>query len=160
MLKKHKELALAVGVKKENVIIAENGNKIEMTKNHCKIVGKVQSGITLIDGFGVGDVGTVVLKDRQSLGDDGIVIISLSQYKNGAFSKHIELVTRGFIYNRESENLILETKELISLELKSLESQNIKEIDQIKPLLKNRVREFLYKKTNREPVILPIILES
>ena len=159
MLKKHKELAMATGVKSENVILAENGNKIELTKSHCRITGKVQSGITLIDGFGVGDVGNIVLKDRQNLADDGIVIISVSQYKNGKFNRQIELVTRGFIYNRESEQLILETKELIKLELESLETKEIKEISKVKQMLKSKVGEFLFKKTNREPIILPIIME-
>ena len=159
MLKKHKELAVATGVKADNVILAENGNKIELTKSHCRIAGKVQSGITLIDGFGVGDVGNIVLKDRQNLADDGIVIISVSQYKNGKFNRQIELVTRGFIYNRESEELILETKELIKLELESLESKEVKEISKVKQMLKTKVGEFLFKKTNREPIILPIIME-
>ena len=115
--------------------------------------------MTLIDGFGIGDVGNIVLKDRQNLADDGIVIITVSQYKNGKFNKQIELVTRGFIYNRESENLILETKELIKLELESIETKEIKEISKVKQLLKGKVGEFLYKKTNREPIILPIIME-
>ncbi|MDR2880107.1 MAG: ribonuclease J [Fusobacteriales bacterium] len=159
MLKKHKELAVATGVESDNVILAENGNKIELTKSHCRVAGKVQSGMTLIDGFGIGDVGNIVLKDRQNLADDGIVIITVSQYKNGKFNKQIELVTRGFIYNRESENLILETKELIKLELESIETKEIKEISKVKQLLKSKVGEFLYKKTNREPIILPIIME-
>ncbi len=159
MLKKHKELAVATGVESDNVILAENGNKIELTKSHCRVAGKVQSGMTLIDGFGIGDVGSIVLKDRQNLADDGIVIITVSQYKNGKFNKQIELVTRGFIYNRESENLILETKELIKLELESIETKEIKEISKVKQLLKGKVGEFLYKKTNREPIILPIIME-
>ena len=159
MLKKHKELAVATGVDPENIILAENGNKIELTKSQCKITGKVQSGMTLIDGNGIGDIGHVVLKDRQNLADDGIFIISVSQYKNGTFSKQVELATRGFIYNKEAEDLLMETKGLIKLELESMETKEIKEISKVKQILRNKIGDFLYKKTNREPIILPIIME-
>jgi len=159
MLKKHKELAEAVGIPSENIILAENGMKLELTKSNFKVVGKVPSGVTLIDGFGIGDIGNAVLKDRQNLADDGIVIISISQYKTGKFSKQIELVTRGFVYNKDAESLLTETKELIRLELENMETQDIKEIGKIKQRLKLKVGEFLNKKTDREPIILPIIME-
>ena len=159
MLKKHKELAEAVGIPSENIILAENGMKLELTKSNFKSVGKVPSGVTLIDGFGIGDIGNAVLKDRQNLADDGIVIISISQYKTGKFSKQIELVTRGFVYNKDAESLLTETKELIRLELENMETQDVKEIGKIKQRLKVKVGEFLNKKTDREPIILPIIME-
>ena len=159
MLKKHKELAEAVGIPSENIILAENGMKLELTKSNFKSVGKVPSGVTLIDGFGLGDIGNAVLKDRQNLADDGIVIISISQYKTGKFSKQIELVTRGFVYNKDAESLLTETKELIRLELENMETQDVKEIGKIKQRLKLKIGEFLNKKTDREPIILPIIME-
>lgn len=159
MLKKHKELAEAIGIPSENIILAENGMKLELTKSNFKSVGKVPSGVTLIDGFGIGDIGNAVLKDRQNLADDGIVIISISQYKTGKFSKQIELVTRGFVYNKDAESLLTETKELIRLELENMETQDVKEIGKIKQRLKLKVGEFLNKKTDREPIILPIIME-
>ena len=159
MLKKHKELAEAVGIPSENIILAENGMKLELTKSNFKSVGKVPSGVTLIDGFGIGDIGNAVLKDRQNLADDGIVIISISQYKTGKFNKQIELVTRGFVYNKDAESLLTETKELIRLELENMETQDVKEIGKIKQRLKLKVGEFLNKKTDREPIILPIIME-
>ena len=159
MLKKHKELAEAVGIPSENIILAENGMKLELTKSNFKVVGKVPSGVTLIDGFGIGDIGNAVLKDRQNLADDGIVIISISQYKTGKFSKQIELVTRGFVYNKDAESLLTETKELIRLELENMETQDVKEIGKIKQRLKLKIGEFLNKKTDREPIILPIIME-
>lgn len=159
MLKKHKELAEAVGIPSENIMLAENGMKLELTKSNFKSVGKVPSGVTLIDGFGIGDIGNAVLKDRQNLADDGIVIISISQYKTGKFSKQIELVTRGFVYNKDAESLLTETKELIRLELENMETQDVKEIGKIKQRLKLKVGEFLNKKTDREPIILPIIME-
>ena len=159
MIKKHKELAEAVGIPSENIILAENGMKLELTKSNFKVVGKVPSGVTLIDGFGIGDIGNAVLKDRQNLADDGIVIISISQYKTGKFSKQIELVTRGFVYNKDAESLLTETKELIRLELENMETQDVKEIGKIKQRLKLKIGEFLNKKTDREPIILPIIME-
>ena len=159
MLKKHKELAEAVGIPSENIILAENGMKLELTKSNFKAVGKVPSGVTLIDGFGIGDIGNAVLKDRQNLADDGIVIISISQYKTGKFNKQIELVTRGFVYNKDAESLLSETKELIRLELENMETQDVKEIGKIKQRLKLKIGEFLNKKTDREPIILPIIME-
>ena len=159
MLKKHKELAEAVGIPSQNIILSENGMKLELTKSNFKAVGKVPSGVTLIDGFGIGDIGNAVLKDRQNLADDGIVIISISQYKTGKFNKQIELVTRGFVYNKDAESLLSETKELIRLELENMETQDVKEIGKIKQRLKLKVGEFLNKKTDREPIILPIIME-
>ena len=159
MLKKHKELAEAVGIPSQNIILAENGMKLELTKSNFKAVGKVPSGVTLIDGFGIGDIGNAVLKDRQNLADDGIVIISISQYKTGKFNKQIELVTRGFVYNKDAESLLSETKELIRLELENMETQDVKEIGKIKQRLKLKIGEFLNKKTDREPIILPIIME-
>ncbi|QUB98074.1 ribonuclease J [Leptotrichia sp. oral taxon 221] len=159
MLKKHKELAEAVGIPSNNILLAENGMKLELTNSKFRSVGRVPSGATLIDGFGIGDIGNAVLKDRQNLADDGIVIISVSQYKTGKFSRQVELVTRGFVYNKDAESLLAETKELIKLELENMESQEIKEIGKVKQKLKIKVGEFLNKKTDREPIILPIIME-
>ena len=159
MIKKHKELAMAVGVPEKNVILSENGAKLELSQSQFRHVGKVPSGATFIDGFGIGDIGNAVLKDRQNLADDGIVIISISQYRNGKFNKQVELVTRGFVYNKDAENLLSETKELVRLELSSMENEGIKEIGKIKQRIRTKVGEFLNKETDREPIILPIIME-
>ena len=159
MIKKHKELAAAVGVPEKNIILSENGAKLELSRSHFRNVGKVPSGATFIDGFGIGDVGNAVLKDRQNLADDGIVIISISQYKNGRFNKQVELVTRGFVYNKDAESLLSETKELVKLELSSMENEGIKEIGKIKQRMRVKIGEFLNKETDREPIILPIIME-
>ena len=158
MIKKHKELAMAVGVPEKNVILSENGAKLELSKSQFRNVGKVPSGATFIDGFGIGDIGNAVLKDRQNLADDGIVIISISQYKNGKFNKQVELVTRGFVYNKDAESLLSETKELVKMELSSMENEGIKEIG-IKQRIRAKIGEFLNKETDREPIILPIIME-
>ena len=159
MIKKHKELAIAVGVPEKNVILSENGAKLELSKTKFRTAGKVPSGATFIDGFGIGDIGNAVLKDRQNLADDGIVIISISQYRNGKFNKQVELVTRGFVYNKDAESLLSETKELIKMELSSMENEGIKEIGKIKQRIRAKIGEFLNKETDREPIILPIIME-
>ena len=159
MIKKHKELAIAVGVPEKNILLSENGAKLELTKSNFRSVGKVPSGAVFIDGFGIGDIGNAVLKDRQNLADDGIVIISISQYRNGKFNKQVELVTRGFGYNKDAESLLSETKEIVKAELNSMENEGIKEIGKIKQKLRAKVGEFLNKETDREPIILPIIME-
>ncbi|WP_041760480.1 ribonuclease J [Leptotrichia buccalis] len=159
MIKKHKELAIAVGVPEKNILLSENGAKLELTKSNFRSVGKVPSGAVFIDGFGIGDIGNAVLKDRQNLADDGIVIISISQYRNGKFNKQVELVTRGFVYNKDAESLLSETKEIVKAELNSMENEGIKEIGKIKQKLRAKVGEFLNKETDREPIILPIIME-
>ena len=159
MIKKHKELAMAVGIPERNVILTENGAKLELSKSSFRAVGRVPSGATFIDGFGIGDVGNAVLKDRQNLADDGIVIITISQYRNGKFNRQVELVTRGFVYNKDAESLLSETKKLVRTELINMENEGIKEIGKIKQKIRAKVGEFLNKETDREPIILPIIME-
>lgn len=160
MIKKHKELAVAVGVEEKNVFLVENGAKLELSKRAFRQVGKVPSGATFIDGFGIGDIGNAVLKDRQNLADDGIVIISILKYKNGTFNENIELVTRGFVYNKDAESLLSRTKELVKKELSVLQSEKVKEIGKIKQRIRIKVGDFLLKETDRDPIILPIIMDN
>ena len=160
MIKKHKELAVAVGVEEKNVLLVENGAKLELSKKAFRQVGKVPSGATFIDGFGIGDIGNAVLKDRQNLADDGIVIISILKYKNGTFNENIELVTRGFVYNKDAESLLSRTKELVKKELSVLQSEKVKEIGKIKQRIRIKVGDFLLKETDRDPIILPIIMDN
>ena len=160
MIKKHKELAVAVGVEEKNILLGENGAKFELSKREFRQVGKVPSGATFIDGFGIGDIGNAVLKDRQNLADDGIVIISILKYKNGTFNENIELVTRGFVYNKDAESLLSKTKELVKKELSVLQSEKVKEIGKIKQRIRIKVGDFLSKETDRDPIILPIIMDN
>ena len=160
MIKKHKELAVAVGVEEKNILLVENGAKLELSKRAFRQVGKVPSGATFIDGFGIGDIGNAVLKDRQNLADDGIVIISILKYKNGTFNENIELVTRGFVYNKDAESLLSRTKELVKKELSVLQSEKVKEIGKIKQRIRIKVGDFLLKETDRNPIILPIIMDN
>lgn len=159
MLKKHKESAILTGVLEENVILAENGDKIALTHNYCKIVDKVPAGLTLIDGSRIGDVDNSVLKDRQSLADDGIFVVNIPLYKTGKFGENIEIVTKGFVYAKDAEKLLTDTKTMIKLELKNIESKNISDKIKIRQILRRKISEYLYKNTDRSPMILPIILE-
>ncbi|VWL85620.1 beta-lactamase [Oceanivirga miroungae] len=159
MLQKHGETAVETGVKKENVIIAENGHKIGLMKDNWVLAERVPAGLTLIDGGSIGDVGNAVLKDRQSLADDGIFVVSIPLYKDGTYGEQIELATRGFVYVKNAEELLYEAKDLIKLELKNLESQNILEISKVKQIIRRKVSDYLYKKTKRAPMILTMITE-
>lgn len=159
MLKKHKESAILTGVLEKNVMLAENGFKIELSKNEIKVVDKVPAGLTLIDGSRINDIGSSVLKDRQSLADDGVFVVNILLYKNGKFGEHFEIATRGFVYIKDAENLLTECKEMIKLELNNIESMNIQDISKIKQILKRKISDYLYKTTDRSPMIIPIILE-
>ncbi|WP_231501447.1 ribonuclease J [Oceanivirga salmonicida] len=159
MLKKYKETAIMTGVLEKNVILAENGFKIGIDKNGWNLAEKVPSGLTLIDGSRMGDVGNSVLKDRQSLADDGIFVMNIPLYKNGKYGEQIEIATRGFVYIKNADELLIEAKEIIKLELKNLESQKVYEISKIKQVLRRKISDYLYKKTGRSPMILPIVIE-
>ncbi len=160
MLKVHKEIAMETGIKPEDIIIATNGDKIEVTKSYAKIVGKVPAGVTLVDGLGVGDIGNIVLRDRQHLAQDGIVMVVMTiSRENGRILAGPDIITRGFVYSRESEDLINEATNIIKEELRKLEENNVTEWAIIKGSTKEVASKFLYEKTKRNPIILPIIME-
>lgn len=159
MLKKHKESAIMTGVKPENVILAENGFKIALTHDSCKVVDKVPAGLTLIDGSRINDVGNSVLKDRQSMADDGIFVANIPLYKTGKFGDNIEIVTKGFVYVKDAEQLLADSKEMIKLELRNIEGMNLSDKTKMRQILRKKISDYLYKKTDRSPMILPIILE-
>jgi ribonuclease J len=160
MLIKHGQLAEQIGVAKENIFIVENGSVIEFTKNSACIAGKVPSGRVLVDGLGVGDVGNIVLRDRKQLSQDGIliVVVALSRL-NGQILAGPDIVTRGFVYVRESETMLEEAKEKIQETIEQCLKNGMVEW----AVLKNQVREtlgkHLYERTKRKPMILPIIQE-
>jgi ribonuclease J len=158
-LKKHRDLAINYGIEKKNIVIADNGSKIEITKSGVKLAGRVPSGETLVDGLGVGDVGNIVLRDRQNLAQDGIVIVVLTISKSGEIKAGPDIITRGFVYARESEAMIKETTEIVKQELKKCEKEGIKEWSVLKGSVREVAGNYFYQKTNRRPVILPIIME-
>lgn len=159
-LRKHAMLAQDLGMPKENVFVAENGNIIEFTKEKGGIVGKVPSGIVLVDGLGVGDVGNIVLRDRRQLSQDGILIIVVTMDKEmGAVVAGHDIVSRGFVYVRESEELMEEAKEKVKMALEKCEDNNITEWAVIKSNVRDALGRYLYERTRRRPMILPIIME-
>ncbi len=160
MLIKHSRLAKDVGIKDDNIFVIENGQIVEFTKNIGKLAGRVHSGRVLVDGLGVGDVGNIVLRDRKQLSEDGILIVVVTISKNcGKVLAGPDIVSRGFVYVRESEELISEAKAKIKQVLNNCEEKKITEWAAIKSEVRDNLSKFLYSKTKRRPMILPIIME-
>lgn len=159
-LMKHAELAQNMGLRKENVFIMSSGDVLEMTADHAGITGKVQAQGILVDGLGVGDVGNIVLRDRQHLSENGllIVVITLEKYTNQILSGP-DIVSRGFVYVRESENLMDEARVVVNDALEKCLSKNTTDWGKMKTVIKDSLSEYLWKKTMRNPMILPIIME-
>ncbi|MEE1185724.1 MAG: ribonuclease J [Acutalibacteraceae bacterium] len=159
-LTKHSMLASQMGVSEDNVVIAGNGNVIEITNGSIKISETVPAGRILVDGLGVGDVGSIVLRDRKHLSDDGIIIVAVSI---DSISREVlagpDVVSRGFVYVKESETLMNEINDLVSDILERCYIGNIRDWSSIKIKIKDGVSRFLYSKTRRSPMILPIIME-
>jgi ribonuclease J len=157
---KHAELAEQVGIKPDNILITHNGNVIELKKNSVINSEDVQAGRVLVDGLGVGDVGSIVLRDRKLLSDDGIIVIAMTvnHYTREIISGP-DVVTRGFVYVKESEELINEINDLASNILERCYYQNIKDWNTVKMKVKDGVSRFLFQRTKRSPMILPVIME-
>ena len=160
MLVKHAELGKLMGIDPKNIVIAENGKVIELTKKSIKINGSVQSGAIMVDGMGVGDVGSVVMRDRHRLAEDGMVVIvvTLSSWDNAMLAEP-EILTRGFVYVKEAEAMIDELKRVTIESVEACESSGVKDWSAIKSRIKSNVSGYLYKKTKRSPMILPLISE-
>ena len=160
MLVQHAELGRIMGVQPKNIVIGENGKVIELTKKTIKCNDVVPSGEVLVDGSGVGEVGSVVMRDRHKLAEDGMVVIVLpySSYDHKLLSEP-EIVTRGFIYVKEAEALMDELKRVTIESVASCEAQRITDWSTIKSKVKNNVAGYLYKTTKRSPMILPVITE-
>ena len=159
-LVKHAMLAESLGMPKENILIAENGSVIEVTQDKITTNGHVQAGKVLIDGLGVGDVGNIVLRDRKQLSQDGVIIVVMAMDKtSGQIVSGPDLVSRGFVYVRESEDLMDEARARIVNVLNKCEDENVKEWSTIKGNVRDALGKFLFEKTRRRPMILPIIME-
>ena len=159
-LMKHAMLARQMGIPEENILISDNGNVIELTKNSLKTTETVQAGRVLVDGLGVGDVGSIVLRDRKHLADDGIIIIAVSI--DGVTREVVsgpDVVSRGFVYVKESERLMHDIDNLVCDILESCYIDGIKDWSTIKTRIKDRTARFVSAKTRRSPMILPIIME-
>ncbi|MGE5675663.1 MAG: ribonuclease J, partial [Mycobacterium leprae] len=160
MLLHHKRLAEACGVPAENILIGENGITFEFTRETAALSGKVTSGQVLVDGLGVGDVGNIVLRDRKQLSQDGILIVIVAMEKeSGTIMGGPDIVSRGFVYVRESEGLLEEAKERVKTALYDSLDRNVTEWAVLKSGVRDALGKYLYEKTRRRPMILPIIME-
>ncbi|MBQ2802131.1 MAG: ribonuclease J [Lachnospiraceae bacterium] len=159
-LKAQGNLVQELGIPKENVFIMRSGEVLELNDDGAAITDKVQTGAILVDGLGVGDVGNIVLRDRQRLAEDGIliVVLTLEKYGNQVLAGP-DIVSRGFVYVRESEDLMEEARAIINDALDECMDKNITDWGKIKNIMKDSLSDFLWKKTKRNPMILPIIME-
>lgn len=157
---KHAQLAGSLGMARENIVVGENGCIIELTRNSIGINGRVPSGKVLVDGLGVGDVGNIVLRDRRQLSQDGIMIVVVTIDKNTCtVVSGPDIVSRGFVYVREAEGLMETAKDKVQQALDKCEQSNVSEWSVIKSAVRDSLGRFLYEKTRRRPMILPIIME-
>lgn len=159
-LKAQAKLAAELGIPKERIFIVSSGDVLELSEEKAGVTGKVAVGEVLVDGLGVGDVGNVVLRDRQHLAEDGILIVvmALDSY-SGQLASGPEIVSRGFVYVRESDELMAEARELVSAQVLRCLDRNITDWGKIKATIKDSLSEFVWKKTKRRPMILPIIMD-
>lgn len=159
-LKQHAKLAESLGMPKENIFIAELGNVIEFTPDSCKINGTVTAGRVLVDGLGIGDVGNIVLRDRKHLSQDGLMVVIITMSRNDFnIIAGPDIISRGFVYVRESEGLMDDAKEVVMRVLEECEEKNISDWSNIKLSIRDALRGFLYERTKRKPMILPVIME-
>lgn len=156
----HRDTAIEMGIPKENIFITGNGKVLELNENEAKFTGTVPSGRVMVDGLGVGDVGNIVLRDRQHLSQDGLIVIVMTMdNQTGEIVAGPDVISRGFVYVRESENLMEEVKSFIREEIHDLENKRIRDWSTIKSTLKDDVRDFVFDRTKRNPMILPILME-
>lgn len=159
-LKQHMLLAEKLGMDPANIFIADIGQVLEITESGARIAGNVASGQVLVDGLGVGDVGNIVLRDRKHLSQDGIMTVVVTiEKETGKVIAGPDIISRGFVYVRESEELMEAAKEVVKECLDKCLVNQVTEWAPIKTSIKDNLREFLYEKTKRKPMILPIIME-
>ncbi len=156
----HSETAKKVGIKPENIFLTTNGRILEINEDEAGLTGTVPFGKVMVDGLGVGDVGNIVLRDRQHLSQDGLIIVVMSMDSaTGEIVAGPDVISRGFVYVRESENLMDDVKRMLREEVKKLEEHNVRDWSTIKSRLKDSLRDYIFAKTKRNPMILPIIME-
>ena len=156
----HGKLATMVGTPAKNIRIAELGNVLEFTGKTCKINGTVTAGKVFVDGTGVGDVGSVVLRDRKHLAQDGMIVVCVNiSGQDGSIVSGPDIITRGFIYVKESEDLMEELRYVVLEAMERCERKRIRDWTAIKGAIKNDLSGYLYKTTKRNPMILPVIME-
>ncbi|WP_048602444.1 ribonuclease J [Rubeoparvulum massiliense] len=160
MQKQHAQLSIDCGVDPENIFLLENGDSVEITEDQARYGPKKPSGVVLIDGLGVGDVGNIVLRDRKLLSQDGILVVVVTLSKQtGQILSGPDIISRGFVYVRESEELLDEAAKLVQQTLEKCVNQNVNEWSSLKNSVRDQLGRFLFDRTRRRPMILPIIME-
>ena len=159
-LRAHQETAELMGIDKDNIFMLTNGRVLEVDSEEARFNGSVPSGRVLVDGLGVGDVGNIVLRDRQHLAQDGLIVIVLTMdSQTGEVVAGPDVISRGFVYVRESENLMDDVKSVVRHEVAKCEERGIRDWSTIKSTVKENLRDYLFIKTKRNPMIIPIIME-
>ena len=159
-LRAHQETAELMGIDKDDIFMLTNGRVLELNENEAKFTGTVPSGRVLVDGLGVGDVGNIVLRDRQHLAQDGLIVIVLTMdSQTGEVVAGPDVISRGFVYVRESENLMDDVKSVVRHEVAKCEERGVRDWATIKSTVKENLRDYLFIKTKRNPMIIPIIME-
>ena len=159
-LQLHGRLAVQMGMKEKNITVADLGDVIELTGRSCKVNGAVQAGMVLVDGTGVGDVGSVVLRDRKHLAQDGMIVVCVNlSSQDGGIISGPDIITRGFIYVKESEELLEELREVAMEAIERCTRRRNRDFATVKSAIKNDLSGYLYKHTKRNPMILPVIME-
>lgn len=156
----HRDLALSMGMDKKDIFVMKLGDVLEVNKNEAKITGTVPTGQVMVDGLGVGDVGNIVLRDRKHLSQDGLMVVVVSMDReNGTIIAGPDIISRGFVYVREAENLMDEAKKVVLDALLKCEEKNITSWNYVKGLIKDTLKNYIWQKTKRSPMILPIIMD-
>ena len=156
----HSETAQSMGISKDNIIMMQNGRVLEIGEDGAEFTGTVPNGRVLVDGLGVGDVGNIVLRDRQHLSQDGLIIIVLTMDSStGEVLAGPDVISRGFVYVRESENLMDEVKSVVRKEIRKCEENGVRDWSTIKSTVRENLRDYVFAKTKRNPMIIPIIME-
>ena len=159
-LKAQAQVAESLGIPKDNIFLLSSGDVLELDEEKAQVVDRVQTGAILVDGLGVGDVGNIVLRDRQHLAEDGIliVVLTLEKYSNQVLAGP-DIVSRGFVYVRESEGLMDEAKHVVEEAIEDCMDRRVTDWGRLKTAIRDSLSEFLWKRTKRSPMILPIIME-
>lgn len=156
----HRDLAISMGMDKKDIFVMKLGDVLEVNKNEAKITGSVPTGQVMVDGLGVGDVGNIVLRDRKHLSQDGLMVVVVAMDREtGEVISGPDIISRGFVYVREAENLMDEARKVVLDALLRCEEKNITSWNYIKGLIKDTLKNYIWQKTKRSPMILPIIMD-
>ena len=157
-LRSHMALAQSLGIPKSNIIIADNGKQVEITENRISVVNEVPAGKVFVDGYGVGDVGSIVIRDRKRLSVDGIIVVAVT-VSEGLIINGPDVISRGFVYVRENEELIETISSACEKVINDCLYDGITDHNSIKNRIRDEVSRLVYERTKRNPMILPVIME-